>query len=347
LDELEKVLLEYRSKKFLVIEPGGNNGDRLIYMGMEKKLKELGITSTVLQYKENPRFPLFKWLYFGPWKRIVKVAKFASRSNNSLETAINKIDKWIYERTLRPNKIQADPADVILIHGGANINDLYGHGIRLLKNVTQHNPNSVIIVGPQTYWFKSTCFPKLFLTAKQTIHLFCREKYSYNLLKSMKLPENVHVSLSCDTIFYLSKKDFNARQGIYDLICFRTDHESAVFQKARELLRKIGTTDLRRSEKRVFMGDISNMPNFRDFVDLVEGSRSVYTDRLHVAILAAILDKDTTLYANSYYKNKGVYEYSLSNYSNVKFVEISKHSKEMEAIVKFSLTILTCGNLNA
>jgi len=67
------------------------------------------------------------------------------------------------------------------------------------------------------------------------------------------------------------------------------------------------------------------LSDFRVFVNLIEGSRMVFTDRLHVAILAVILGKDTILYPNSYYKNKGVYEFSLSKYPNLKFVEDRKH----------------------
>jgi exopolysaccharide biosynthesis predicted pyruvyltransferase EpsI len=328
MDKLEEMMLEYRGKKFVVIEPGGNNGDRLIYMGMEKKLKELGINYKVLQYRENPRFYLLHTIYFGPWKRILKIPSVAYKSSNGLGIAVNKLDSEVYGQTLRADKIQVDPAHLILTQGGGNIDDLYGFGIRLLKNIIQHSRNRVIIVGPQTYWFKWTHFPELFLTARQEVHLFCRERYSYNLLRSLSFPENVHVDLSPDTAFYLSKKDFQARLGAYDLICFRTDRESLMFQKTRDLdlSQETGPRDLRKSQKRVFVGDISLLPKFREFLELIEGSRKVCTDRLHVAILAAILGKDTTLYSNSYYKNKGVYEYSLSSYPNVKFVDIQKIS---------------------
>jgi len=322
MDKLEETLRKYQGKKFLVIEPSGNNGDRLIYMGLEKKLKELGTKYTVLRYEESGKFPFLHVLYFGPWKRILRVVAVLGKFNSSLEIAINKIDKWIYERTLRANKIKANPVYVILIHGGGNINDLHGFGIRLLKNVIQHNPESVIIVGPQTYWFRETHFLKLFLTAKQKIYLFCRERYSYNLLKSMNLPKNVHISLSHDTIFYLSKKDFHPRQGAYDLICFRTDRESTLFRKTRDLIRiqENGIIDLRQSKKRIVVGDISLLNDFGNFVNLIEGSRKVFTDRLHVAILATMLGKGTILYPNSYYKNKGIYEFSLSKYPNIEFV---------------------------
>jgi exopolysaccharide biosynthesis predicted pyruvyltransferase EpsI len=336
MDKLEETMLEYRDKKFLVIEPGGNNGDRLIYMGMEKKLKELGIECTFLQYKENPR----ALIYYGPWQRILKILSVVSKSSNGLGMAINKLDSEVYGQTLRTSKIKVDPAHVILIQGGGNMNDLWGFGLRLLKNVIYQNPESVIIVGPQSYWFCESNFPKLFLEAKPKIYLFCREKYSYNLLRSMNLPKNVHVSLSHDTAFYLSKKDFHPRQGVYDLICFRTDKESILPQKTSDLRRlpRNGIVDLRPSENRIVAEDISLLDDFGDFVNLVEGSRKVFTDRLHVAILATILGKDTTLYPNSYYKTKGVYEYSLFSYSNVKFVDIQRNSKEFEATIDLLLT---------
>jgi exopolysaccharide biosynthesis predicted pyruvyltransferase EpsI len=46
----------------------------------------------------------------------------------------------------------------------------------------------------------------------------------------------------------------------------------------------------------------------------------VETDRLHCAILAAMLGRRTVLRANSYYKNAAVFEHSLSRLSNVSFV---------------------------
>ena len=346
MDKLEETILKYKSKKFLVIEPGGNNGDRLIYWGMEKKLKEFGIDYAVLQYNEVPWFPFLHKLHFGLWKRILNITEVVSKSNSGLKVAINKLDKRVYERTIKVDKICAGSSLVILIHGGGNINDLW-HGIRLLRNVIQHNRNSIVIVGPQTYWFQETCFPELFQVAKREIYLFCREKYSYNLLNSMDLPENIHVHLCHDTTFYLSKEDFHPRESIYDLICLRTDKESAIFRKKGNSkgLQRIGMKGLKKPLERVLVWDISLIANFRDFLHLVEGSRKVYTDRLHVAILAALLGKDTTLYPNSYYKNKGVYEYSLFDYPNVKFVDAPKHLEEIETMLEFQSTTFDRGEI--
>jgi len=331
LDELEKILVEYRRKKFLVIEPPGNNGDQLIFRGMEKKLNELGIIYTVLRYEEIQRFSILQKLYFNAAIKISKAMKFAYGSNRNLELCLKKINKKIYERPIKADKVQTDSSSVILIHGGGNINDIWGSGILLLRNAIQHNPDSTIIVAPQTYWFNETPFVELFHNVRQQIYLFCRGRYSYNLLNSMSLPENVHINLSHDTTFYLSKEDFHARASGYDLICFRTDKESALFRKTKpNITNKKGIIDLSRSKKGMVIGDISLLNNFRDFINLVEGSRKVFTDRLHVAILAALLGKDTILYPNSYYKNREVYEFSLSKYHNVFFDNDLRH---FEAII--------------
>jgi exopolysaccharide biosynthesis predicted pyruvyltransferase EpsI len=48
----------------------------------------------------------------------------------------------------------------------------------------------------------------------------------------------------------------------------------------------------------------------------------VVTDRLHLAILSAMLGKEVLMGANNYYKNKAVYEHSLQpRLGNVKFYD--------------------------
>lgn len=327
LNKLEDILLKYQNSSFLVIEPGGNNGDRLTYMGMEKKLKELGINYTVLRYKERVRLPFLHKLYFTLWKKILGVTGFLTKLNSAMETSIRIVDRKLYELTITANKIRSS-TNIILIHGGANVNDLWGHGIRLLKNVLKNNPNKIVIVAPQTYWFRETNFPSLFSKTAQEVYLFCRERYSYKLLNSIKFPKNIHVSLSQDTAFYLSRDDFNPRAGTYDLICLRKDQESVIFVKAECLrhLQRIIIEDMRLSQKTLLAVDISLLPNFGDFLSLIEDSMRVYTDRLHVAIMAAIIGKNTVLYSNSYFKSKGIFEFSLrTKYPNLKFVDVTKH----------------------
>lgn len=321
----------------MVVEPGGNHGDRLIYKGMRKKLCQLNINHEVFPYHESINDPFLCKLYFGLWCNFLKVFFYFLKSNRNWIGSIKKMDRWIYERILEQPKINPAPNDVILISGGGNMNDLW-HGIKLIKSIIRQYPENVLIVAPQTYWFEETYFPSLFSKTSQKIYLFCREKFSYQLLASLKLPKNVQVLLSPDTSFYLSKEDFHSRPGKYTIFCLRTDKESAMFHDGEDVqLLWQETLDCKQLKKRIIMQDLSIFGSFKDFVDIIESSNSVYTDRLHVAILAAILGKKTSLYSNSYYKNKGVFEYSLSNYPNVVFYPYLPSSHELNQTMLTSI----------
>ena len=60
------------------------------------------------------------------------------------------------------------------------------------------------------------------------------------------------------------------------------------------------------------------------FLEAIKRFSSVHTDRLHVAIAAALLGKEVRLYSNSYYKNRAVYELSLTHFPKFAFVDISR-----------------------
>jgi len=72
----------------------------------------------------------------------------------------------------------------------------------------------------------------------------------------------------------------------------------------------------------VFAADISSpaLCSFDRFSQLVADAAVVVSTRLHVAILAAMLDKPTYIKSGSYHKIQGIYEYSLPERSNVRLV---------------------------
>jgi len=49
----------------------------------------------------------------------------------------------------------------------------------------------------------------------------------------------------------------------------------------------------------------------REFLDYLAAFDKIETNRLHVAIGGSLLGKEVNLYANSYWKNRAVYEASL------------------------------------
>ena len=76
--------------------------------------------------------------------------------------------------------------------------------------------------------------------------------------------------------------------------------------------------------------DISSrdLATFDEFVKTVADSAIVFSDRLHVGILAARMGKPTFLSEGSYHKCRGIYERSLTGYSNVTLVPTSAFHAE-------------------
>jgi exopolysaccharide biosynthesis predicted pyruvyltransferase EpsI len=72
----------------------------------------------------------------------------------------------------------------------------------------------------------------------------------------------------------------------------------------------------------VCAADISSpdLSSFNRFGQLIAEAAVVVGTRLHVGILAAMLDKPTYIKSGSYHKIRGIYEYSLANRNNVQLI---------------------------
>jgi len=293
MDTFEQFLAEHADDKIVTVTPGGNHGDTLIHMGMIKKLEELGCHYQCLNLEE-----IYK-------RRIQVGAKY-----------LLNIAAWCLDidRGFSLFKIPRD-ADLILFDGGGYMNDVW-YGSVLLRQVMRCHKQPIAI-APQSYLFRKTDFMDFFEKGREAT-LFCREQYSLEHLSSTSVPENVRIFLSGDTALYLEKEDLNecieSSSETFDLVCFRQDKESIISQQSkREIIE--GTEN-------PIVEDISKMGELGDFISIVSNARRIYTDRLHVAILGHILNKETTLYNNRYHKNKGVYEYSLMKNSKVRYEEL-------------------------
>ncbi|XHH09889.1 MAG: polysaccharide pyruvyl transferase family protein [Candidatus Bathyarchaeia archaeon] len=321
MDQFEKTLNHFRTERFAVFVPEGNNGDKLISLGLEKKLSNLKIcfskheVSEVFFSTSSDNSSFFNKAAFLSKVSIEKASGFTDKTR----ILTGMLDKMNHKLALRQS-VPKNMSDVIIINGGGNINDYYPRGKELMIRIVKENPRSVIIVGPETFYFlKDSPFIEFLKKISQEIFLFCREKYSYNLMNSINLPNNVNICLSDDTALYLSSADlakitFNIPHPskLYDLVCLRTDKESAV-------KRSILTKELKNDA--VLAKDISEYSSFPQFVSLAQHAERIYTDRLHVAILGSIFGKKTCLFPNSYFKNKGVFEYSLFKKPCMKFVQ--------------------------
>jgi exopolysaccharide biosynthesis predicted pyruvyltransferase EpsI len=313
MDAFETLLLKHRNSRFLVIDPEGGYGDELILMGLEKKLRKMNIHYRLLRIRKSP---------FAN-KALAALLDYSPR----LQRAIHTVRSGFLERYLRQPIGPVDEkatmavgeAQVILFRGGSYLNDIWkGYAaLNLVSKFTLHRPRALVIIASHSFYFNRMQLPKNFAQIEAEMHVFCREKESYKLLRSLRRPRNLHVYLSPDTALYLTRKDFHeqVKRGSYVLIAPRLDRESLVNWRIRQLRNRC---------TRTIVKDINLLPSFMSFIDITAKAARVYTDRLHVAILAAILRKEIYLLPNSYHKNKSTYEFSLKRFHNVHFIDTNE-----------------------
>jgi hypothetical protein len=144
--------------------------------------------------------------------------------------------------------------------------------------------------------FETTFAPihKLLRELPTNVTLFCRERISYDaVLKIVPRPEKIF--LDHDLAFQLDVSRWK-KPGQGHLNAFRTDNESR--------LGRVPASNF----------DISNMGReyHHDLIlDTLSNFESVNTDRLHVAIAGALLEKTVQIFEGNYHKIRGIYDYSL------------------------------------
>ncbi len=198
-------------------------------------------------------------------------------------------------------------ATAVIINGGGNMNQFWKTGVDALAHTLQSvRPGVPVIVAPQSYHFQkhrpfSSYLPDL---PGRDLTLFTREEYSLEFVDCMR--SRAKVFTDHDLALNL-RGEFKVPQSKdYQLVCVRTDRESRGFSVSLQ--------------GAVRVSDLSiQAQSFDDFLERIGRASAVHTDRLHVAIAAALMDKDVTLYPNLYHKNQGVYEYSLRHLLNVRF----------------------------
>lgn len=196
------------------------------------------------------------------------------------------------------------PQAVVYIHGGGGLVPFHsGAPIRLFRELVAEHPGAVIL-GPQTClpdvaWLRRELAPPDRGRA-ESVTVFCRERTSLAAMRQA-MPEWIDVHLDEDTALAVEAGDLVRRvpEGRYRLIVVRRDAESA----------RSGLTPLRG----LHVDPPGDCTSFDGWIALHARARSIVTDRLHSAIVGAILGKPTTLLPGSYHKNRSIWEYSLQD----------------------------------
>jgi exopolysaccharide biosynthesis predicted pyruvyltransferase EpsI len=248
-----------------------------------------------------------------------------------------------------------DPADKILFFGGGG--SLVFHYDQVAGIIGKiHQKLKKLIILPQTI----NCHEGLLKALGSNVDIFCRDRVSYEYVKNISLKANVMLAddlafglktqeiLTKNSRFLLSAFFSELRYMLKNnqrlrlapptfkelkfflgkeielfrlpkgdtLHCFREDAEKSGVKLPDD---NIDLSGLLKHKKVINRANAFWVCN--QFLRFIDSFPKVKTNRLHVAIAAALLNKRVYLYKNSYYKNEAVYKYSMENrFPNVEFM---------------------------
>jgi exopolysaccharide biosynthesis predicted pyruvyltransferase EpsI len=228
-----------------------------------------------------------------------------------------------------------DPKGKILIYGGGgNLTPLYQSARMFIERY--HRSVRRLIVLPHTIQGHEDLLADL----GANVDLLTREAVSYDYVKRVTsgprvfLADDLALSISPST--YLAKQDRAFRlisrqeNGVYRKVkwgallareyCRRRCSPAAgevlqSFRVDKERTRRtlpLGNIDVSRLLKCKNLSPSQAACTTQMLFRFINSYREVETDRLHVAIAAALLGKQVKMYANSYYKCEAVYQCSLA-----------------------------------
>ena len=206
-----------------------------------------------------------------------------------------------------------DEPHAIVYGGGGNMIGRYPH---LHKFLSRHKSRSEIIVLPSTVThlpdskYNTT---ELLKTLGDEVSIMARERKTLEYLNKHR--ENTllqdDMALQIDKSYYSEFIGCGAGTGYF----YRTDIEKTGItlpESNIDISREYMDWDCCRTVDGINKAS-------RQMFEHVSRYQEIHTNRLHVAVIGALLNKDVNMYSNSYWKNEEVYNYTLHRYNNVKF----------------------------
>ncbi|CRK80177.1 polysaccharide pyruvyl transferase family protein [Neobacillus massiliamazoniensis] len=192
----------------------------------------------------------------------------------------------------------SNDGDIIFLHGGGNLGNLYINEENLRRDVIERFEKNKIIIMPQSISFSEDNFGKIEIEKTKKIYnnhknlyIVCRESKSFETAQSI-FPNN-NVILSPDSVLYLSDyyNKSPLRSGV--LLALRSDKEKVIddsrVNKLRGILENL-------EENLVFKDTIINKRvneknrifEFEKILKAFGSSKLVITDRFHGVIFSFI-----------------------------------------------------------
>lgn len=129
------------------------------------------------------------------------------------------------------------PEDLVVISGGGWMGNLWMHNEYVIREIVQNYPNNKIIILPQTVYYTSDELGEKeyritdeILKKHSNLHIFVREKKSYNFIKQkFEFTGNSNVYLVPDMVLYgkniITKEKCTGYEKVIN-VCIRADCES-------------------------------------------------------------------------------------------------------------------------
>lgn len=220
--------------------------------------------------------------------------------------------------------------EVVIYAGGGNLCRYYGDGRAFIQRV--HHAVRKLIILPHTIEGNED----LLATLGSHVDIICRDLVSYQHVQ--RHGKRANVFLADDMAFSLQVKDvLQARlRRPWHFALPRAPRNDAAALRAYlhtwYLVKRTGVlsafrTDCEATAKRLpkhnydlsvafAYGTMATYPVLlacAHVLRLVGACRQLQTDRLHMAIAGALLGREVLFYANNYYKNQAIYDFSIKS----------------------------------
>lgn len=237
---------------------------------------------------------------------------------------------------------EEDLKDKVLMYaGGGNLVSLYNDCSDFIEK--HHKKAKKLIVLPHTV----SGHENLLKTLGANVYIVCREQTSYDYVKKFKninclkikdlafnidIKKNINLQTNKKRLLYLAKTEgilLNILNGSHNikfylksyknqkkLNAFRVDSEKT-FDVPNENVDVSAVINFDYS----MMDEKKVMRTANAIFSFLNQFEEIYTNRLHICIAGALLNKVVYFYGNSYWKNESVFEYSINGvYLNVKWM---------------------------
>ncbi|WP_342432781.1 polysaccharide pyruvyl transferase family protein [Neobacillus sp. FSL H8-0543] len=242
--------------------------------------------------------------------------------------------------------------DLIVIHGGGNMGDMYLYEELTRRFIVSYFKNVRIISFPQTISFSDTFLGKIALMGTKKVYksnknffIVARETKSYQIMKKEFGEEKVF--LSPDIVFSLNLRGENSRNGI--VTCFRNDLEQKIDNNFKENL----IIGLEKKYQNIIVTDsivkhrvsISQRnEELQNIWNTFRNAEVVLTDRLHGMIFCVITGTPCIVFNNFNHKIEYSYKNWLTHLDYIKFTNNENVDQVIE-LIEYLKVINQVGNI--